>query len=267
MTFPTNRIRSSGIPSASRLGAASAQEVKRSSETTSVTIDNGVGDVTAVTGPDGTGSIAVLKGNLAPEGSVAKISGKEGECFEGKARVFDSEEASMKAILGNKIKAGDVIVIEASARAGGKIRTDRTSDQLVIYRACKQFFDSHWHGEGVSQIQITALDPEPALQQLDLFSQPDPKRQQLNRVQDAINGRFGQMLAGRLGELRNPDRLPDQPHGLRRRRVSFHRLPAHGRAADFTGGSGHRAAGAAVVAVLMRVARAATAFPRATAVC
>jgi DNA polymerase-4 len=103
---------------------------------------------------------------------------------------------------------------------GGKIRTDRTSDQLVIYRACKQFFDSHWHGEGVSQIQITALDPEPALQQLDLFSQPDPKRQQLNRVQDAINSRFGQMQLV-PGRLLNRSDMPDviapawKPDGVR----------------------------------------------------
>lgn len=103
---------------------------------------------------------------------------------------------------------------------GAKLRTEKTSDQLVIYRACKRFFESHWHGEGVSQIQITALDPEPALQQLDLFSAPDPKRLKINRVQDAINTKFGQMqiVPGRL--LSRSD-MPDviapawKPDGVR----------------------------------------------------
>ena len=50
------------------------------------------------------GHLVILYGNLAPEGAVAKISGKEGEFFEGSARVFDSEEDSMKAILGGEIQ-------------------------------------------------------------------------------------------------------------------------------------------------------------------
>jgi DNA polymerase-4 len=103
---------------------------------------------------------------------------------------------------------------------GGKVRTDRTSDQLVIYRACKAFLDAHWHGEGISQIQVTALDPEPALQQLDLFSAPDPKRLEINRVQDAINTKFGQMQIV-PGRLLNRSDMPDviapawKPDGVR----------------------------------------------------
>jgi dihydroxy-acid dehydratase len=61
----------------------------------------------------------VLYGNLAPLGGVAKISGKEGEKFSGPARVFDSEEATMQAILKDKIKAGDVIVIRYEGPKGG----------------------------------------------------------------------------------------------------------------------------------------------------
>ena len=49
--------------------------------------------------------LVILYGNLAPNGSVAKISGKEGEKFVGRARVFDSEEGVVKAILSDKIKA------------------------------------------------------------------------------------------------------------------------------------------------------------------
>lgn len=63
--------------------------------------------------------LVVLYGNLAPEGAVAKISGKEGEAFTGKARVFDSEETSMKAILDGDIVAGDVIVIRMEGPKGG----------------------------------------------------------------------------------------------------------------------------------------------------
>jgi dihydroxy-acid dehydratase len=65
------------------------------------------------------GHLVILYGNLAPEGAVAKISGKEGELFKGKAKVFDSEEKAMTAILGGKIKAGDVIVIRMEGPKGG----------------------------------------------------------------------------------------------------------------------------------------------------
>ena len=63
--------------------------------------------------------LVVMYGNLAPLGGVAKISGKEGEKFVGKARVFDSEEATMQAILSDKIKAGDVVVIRYEGPKGG----------------------------------------------------------------------------------------------------------------------------------------------------
>jgi dihydroxy-acid dehydratase len=65
------------------------------------------------------GHLVVMYGNLAPLGGVAKISGKEGERFTGTARVFDSEEATMKAILARKIKKGDVIVIRYEGPRGG----------------------------------------------------------------------------------------------------------------------------------------------------
>ena len=65
------------------------------------------------------GHLVILYGNLAPEGAVAKISGKEGLHFEGRARVFESEEKSLKAILAGKIKKGDVIVIRMEGPKGG----------------------------------------------------------------------------------------------------------------------------------------------------
>jgi dihydroxy-acid dehydratase len=63
--------------------------------------------------------LVVLYGNLAPEGAVAKITGKEGVRFTGKARVFDSEEASLAGILGGKVRAGDVVVIRYEGPRGG----------------------------------------------------------------------------------------------------------------------------------------------------
>jgi dihydroxy-acid dehydratase len=63
--------------------------------------------------------LVVLRGNLAPEGAVAKISGKEGERFSGTARVYDSEEAAMQAVLRGDIKAGDVVVIRYEGPRGG----------------------------------------------------------------------------------------------------------------------------------------------------
>ena len=63
--------------------------------------------------------LRILYGNLAPEGSVAKISGKEGLKFEGKARVFDSEETAMQVIMNDKINEGDVLVIRYEGPKGG----------------------------------------------------------------------------------------------------------------------------------------------------
>jgi dihydroxy-acid dehydratase len=65
------------------------------------------------------GHLVILYGNLAPEGAVAKISGKEGLTFKGTARVFDSEEAGMSAIMDGQIKKGDVIVIRMEGPVGG----------------------------------------------------------------------------------------------------------------------------------------------------
>lgn len=63
--------------------------------------------------------LVVLYGNLAPTGAVAKISGKEGLCFTGKAIVFESEEKALKAILDGTVKKGHVIVIRYEGPQGG----------------------------------------------------------------------------------------------------------------------------------------------------
>jgi len=65
------------------------------------------------------GHLAILKGNLAPEGCVAKITGLKNPVITGPARVFDSENACMKAIMAKRIKAGDVVVIRYEGPRGG----------------------------------------------------------------------------------------------------------------------------------------------------
>ena len=65
------------------------------------------------------GHIRILKGNLAPGGSVAKITGKEGEIFTGPAKVYDSEEAMISSLENNEIIKGDVIIIRYEGPKGG----------------------------------------------------------------------------------------------------------------------------------------------------
>ncbi len=65
------------------------------------------------------GHLAILKGNLAPEGCVAKITGLKNPVITGPARVYDSEDDAMEAILADRIKAGDVIVIRYEGPKGG----------------------------------------------------------------------------------------------------------------------------------------------------
>jgi dihydroxy-acid dehydratase len=65
------------------------------------------------------GHLAILKGNLSPEGAVAKITGLKNPSITGPARVFDSEDAAMAAILADRIKPGDVLVIRYEGPRGG----------------------------------------------------------------------------------------------------------------------------------------------------
>ena len=66
-----------------------------------------------------TAHIQILRGNLAPDGAVAKITGKEGLRFQGPARVFDSEEDMLHALEANRIQNGDVVVIRYEGPKGG----------------------------------------------------------------------------------------------------------------------------------------------------
>ena len=66
-----------------------------------------------------TGHLQILRGNIAPDGSVAKISGKEGLMFKGKAKVFDSEQKANDGIANGQVEKGDVIVIRYVGPKGG----------------------------------------------------------------------------------------------------------------------------------------------------
>lgn len=66
-----------------------------------------------------------------------------------------------------------------------------TDDGRVVFQLCQHFLQHHWTGEGGCQVQITALDPQPATCQADLFDQPEPRWDQLNAVMDHINTRYG----------------------------------------------------------------------------
>ena len=66
-----------------------------------------------------TGHIRILKGSLAPEGAVAKITGKEGLAFSGPAKVYDAEEEMLASLEKNEIKKGDVVIIRYEGPKGG----------------------------------------------------------------------------------------------------------------------------------------------------
>jgi dihydroxy-acid dehydratase len=74
----------------------------------------------------------MLYGNLAPEGAVAKISGKEGTTFTGKARVFDSEEDAMKGIMNGQIVENDVLIIRYEGPKGGPGMREMLSPTAAI---------------------------------------------------------------------------------------------------------------------------------------
>jgi dihydroxy-acid dehydratase len=76
--------------------------------------------------------LVVLYGNLAPEGAVAKLTGKEGERFAGPARVFDGEERATQAILAGRVRAGDVVVIRNEGPRGGPGMREMLSPTAAI---------------------------------------------------------------------------------------------------------------------------------------
>jgi dihydroxy-acid dehydratase len=111
--------------------------------------------------------LVILYGNLAPEGAVAKITGKEGLRFTGKARVFDSEEQSLQGILGGKVRSGDVVVIRYEGPKGGPGMREMLSPTSAIVgkglgSAVALITDGRFSG-GSHGFVVGHLSPEAAL--------------------------------------------------------------------------------------------------------
>jgi dihydroxy-acid dehydratase len=82
------------------------------------------------------GHIQILKGNLAPEGSVAKITGKEGLVFKGPARVYDCEEDMLKGLENSEIQKGDVVVIRYEGPKGGPGMPEMLTPRFYYWPCC-----------------------------------------------------------------------------------------------------------------------------------
>ena len=99
---------------------------------------------------------------------------------------------------------------------------DFSNDQQKIYQLGRRIIDLYWKGEGIHQIQVTALDPRPAAMQMDLFSSREDEKthQQLNRAMDSINERYGELTLS-PARLLNRSEMPNviapawKPDGLR----------------------------------------------------
>jgi dihydroxy-acid dehydratase len=111
--------------------------------------------------------LVILYGNLAPEGAVAKITGNEGERFEGRARVFEGEERATAAILGGAVKAGDVVVIRGEGPRGGPGMREMLSPTSAIMgrglgRQVALITDGRFSG-GSHGFVVGHISPEAAL--------------------------------------------------------------------------------------------------------
>lgn len=114
--------------------------------------------------------LVILRGNLAPEGAVAKITGHEGLTFEGTARVFHGEEAGMAAILDGKVVPGDVVIIRYEGPKGGPgmremlsptsaINGRGMSDQVALITDGR--FSGGSHGFVIGHVTPEAFDGGP----------------------------------------------------------------------------------------------------------
>jgi len=91
------------------------------------------GKVVRKTPISGTGGVVVLKGNLAPDGALLKVAGLESLRFEGRARVFDSEEACVDVVRRQAYKAGDVLVIRYEGPKGGPGMREMLGVTALLY--------------------------------------------------------------------------------------------------------------------------------------
>ena len=114
-----------------------------------------------------TGHLVILRGNLAPEGAVAKITGHEGVRFSGRAIVFESEETALEAILAGKVKKGHVVVIRNEGPRGGPGMREMLSPTSAIMgrglgQAVALITDGRFSG-GSHGFVVGHLSPEAAV--------------------------------------------------------------------------------------------------------
>ncbi|MFD0823218.1 dihydroxy-acid dehydratase, partial [Micromonospora zhanjiangensis] len=114
------------------------------------------------------GGLAILYGNLAPDGAVVKTAGVPAECltFRGPAKVFESQEASVDAILGKRVVAGDVVVIRYEGPKGGPGMQEMLYPTSFLKgrglgQACALVTDGRFSG-GTSGLSIGHASPEAA---------------------------------------------------------------------------------------------------------
>ena len=150
-----------------------------------------------------TGGIAILNGNLAPDGAVVKAAGVKPEMMvhEGPARVFNSEEEAFAAITGNQIHAGDVVVIRYEGPKGGPGMREMLSPTAAIIGAgldteCALITDGRFSG-GTAGAAIGHVSPEAAeggpiafIEEGDIIAIDIPNRKLELKVSDKSSGRY-----------------------------------------------------------------------------
>ncbi len=168
------------------------------------------------------GGLAVLYGNLAPEGAIVKTAGVPEELwrFSGPAKVFESQEAAVEGILGGRVEAGDVVVIRYEGPSGGPGMQEMLYPTSFLKgkglgRACALITDGRFSG-GTSGLSICHVAPEAAAGGVIALAQDGdqveidiPGRSLDLAVPDAeLRARRDQILAA-LGSYRAADR--DRP--------------------------------------------------------
>lgn len=158
--------------------------------------------------------VVVMRGNLAPEGSVIKLSGKEIDIHRGPARVFDSEEQALDAILAGKIVANDVIVIRYEGPRGGPGMREMLSPSSAIMgaglgKSVALITDGRFSG-GTHGIMVGHISPEAAMggpiglvEDGDIISlQPKKRLLSLEVDDDVLEKRRGKWTAVDKGKQR-----------------------------------------------------------------
>ncbi len=162
-------------------------------------LDREKGVIRSATHPFSTdGGLAVLKGNIAPNGCVVKTAGVDESIFKfsGPARVFESQDASVKAILANEVKAGDVVVIRYEGPKGGPGMQEMLYPTSYLKskglgKVCALLTDGRFSG-GTSGLSIGHVSPEAAnggviglVRNSDIIDIDIPNRTIILRVDDS----------------------------------------------------------------------------------